>query len=93
MFLTIILNLWYTFYHHQKFWDFPRPLFLEGTANDMDRGSRTDGVGGGSVVAVSSLLKDCDFAGCNSAMEVAAIGVDRGIGFALEVPVVSVDRD
>jgi len=44
-------------------------------------------------VAVSSLLKDGDFAGCGSAMEVAAVGVDRGIGFALEVPVVSVDRD
>lgn len=44
-------------------------------------------------MAVSSLLKDGDFAGCGSAMEVAAVGVDRGIGFALEVPVVSVDRD
>lgn len=44
-------------------------------------------------MAVSSLLKDCDFAGCGSAMEVVAVGVDRGIGFALEVPVVSVDRD
>jgi len=43
-------------------------------------------------VAVSSMLTDCDFAGCGSAMEVVAVGVDRGIGFALEVPVVSVDR-
>jgi len=63
----------------------------------MDRGSRTalalhPSVGGGSVVAVIFLLKDSDFAGCGSAMEVAAVGVDRGFGFALEVPVVSVDH-